>query len=216
MSARPVRCPGNLASSTWRLRAMSMTSPRPEPKACCCWSFRGFLLLTLLLLVGLAVYGISSGQMGSLWAAADSAPAETDEAAPRKARNADANDRMTAPELEGGVAWLNTAGPLQMKDLRGKVVLLDFWTLCCINCIHTLPDLARLEKKYANQLVVIGVHSAKFDNEKDAEHIRKAILRYEISHPVVNDSEMKIWRAFKVNYCLTVGVMDAECNYRRD
>ena len=79
--------------------------------------------------------------------------------------------------------------PDPLKDLRGKIVLLDFWTLCCINCIHTLPDLAKLEKKYANELVVIGVHSAKFDNEKDTESIRKAILRYEISHPVVNDAE---------------------------
>ena len=94
-------------------------------------------------------------------------------------------------ELDGGVAWLNTAGPIRLKDLRGKIVLLDFWTLCCINCIHTLPDLAKLEKKYPNELVVIGVHSAKFDNEKDTESIRKAILRYEITHPVVNDADMK-------------------------
>src|SRR5262245_39190247 len=83
----------------------------------------------------------------------------------------------TAPELAGGVAWLNTAGPLSLqKDLKGKVVLLDFWTLCCINCIHILPDLAKLERKYANELVVVGVHSPKFDNEKDTRSIRKAIL----------------------------------------
>src|SRR5205823_8956811 len=87
--------------------------------------------------------------------------------------------RIRAPELEGGVAWLNTSGPVTLRDLRGKFVLLDFWTLCCINCIHTLPDLARLEKKYPNQLVVVGVHSAKFDNERNSESIRKAILRYE-------------------------------------
>ena len=104
--------------------------------------------------------------------------------------------KVRAPELEGGVAWLNTAGPLRLKDLRGKFVLLDFWTFCCINCIHTLPDLAKLEKKYPNQLVVIGVHSAKFDNEKESDNIRKAILRYEISHPVVNDAHMRIWRTY--------------------
>ena len=99
-----------------------------------------------------------------------------------------------APELDGGVAWLNTAGPLSLKkDLKGKVVLLDFWTLCCINCIHILPDLAKLEKKYPNELVVIGVHSPKFDNEKDTKSIRKAVLRYEIAHPVVNDADRKIW-----------------------
>lgn len=101
--------------------------------------------------------------------------------------------RFQAPELEGGVAWLNTAGPLKLKDLKGKIVLLDFWTFCCINCIHVLPDLAKLEKKYEKELVVIGVHSAKFQREKDTEAIRKAILRYEIKHPVVNDANMTIW-----------------------
>src|SRR5207248_1117658 len=108
----------------------------------------------------------------------------------------DVERKVPAPELEGGVGWLNTAGPLKLKDLRGKFVLLDFWTFCCINCIHTLPDLAKLEKKYADQLVVVGVHSAKFENEKDSDNIRKAILRYEISHPVVNDAEMRIWRTY--------------------
>ena len=63
-----------------------------------------------------------------------------------------------APELEGGVAWLNTDKPIKLADLKGKLVLLDFWTFCCINCIHTLPDLAKLEKKYEKELVVIGVH----------------------------------------------------------
>jgi thiol-disulfide isomerase/thioredoxin len=101
-----------------------------------------------------------------------------------------------APELEGGVAWLNTAGPLRLKDLKGKIVLIDFWTLCCINCIHVLPDLAALEKKYPKELVVIGVHSPKFDHEKNTASIRKAVLRYEIAHPVVNDANMRIWRTF--------------------
>jgi DNA-binding beta-propeller fold protein YncE len=119
-------------------------------------------------------------------------------------------DRVRAPELEGGVAWLNTAGPVRLADLRGKVVLLDFWTLCCINCIHTLPDLARLEKKYANELVVIGVHSAKFDNEKSTESIRKAILRYQITHPVVNDAEMRIWQAYHANSWPTLYLIDPE------
>jgi thiol-disulfide isomerase/thioredoxin len=115
----------------------------------------------------------------------------------RAADGTGADERLAAPELSGGVGWLNTASPLRLKDLRGKVVVLDFWTYCCINCIHTLPDLARLEKKYANQLVVVGVHSAKFDNEKDTDHIRKAILRYEISHPVVNDAHMAIWEKYR-------------------
>jgi thiol-disulfide isomerase/thioredoxin len=115
-----------------------------------------------------------------------------------------------APELDGGVGWLNTAAPVRIKDLKGKVVVLDFWTYCCINCIHTLPDLARLEKKYPNELVVIGVHSAKFNTEKGTENIRKAILRYEISHPVVNDAEMKIWRAYGASSWPSLVLIDPE------
>ena len=84
--------------------------------------------------------------------------------------------RVRAPELTGGVSWLNTDKSLSLAALKGKVVLLDFWTYGCINCIHILPDLHRLEEKYANQLVIIGVHSAKFDNEGQTENIRKIIL----------------------------------------
>ncbi|KAK4339749.1 hypothetical protein RND71_041211 [Anisodus tanguticus] len=201
------------------------------------------------------------------------------------------------PEFPSKLDWLNTA-PLQLgRDLKGKVVLLDFWTYCCINCMHVLPDLEFLEKKYkdmpvrlsftlsplgriymdmhaivdvgttdnlrfsldrgaslqqynfherreseakkamarlsrlqfhgaldyseiqakigmkcvllianavkgegnANEFVVVGVHSAKFDNEKDLEAIRSAVLRYGITHPVVNDGEMNLWRELGVN-----------------
>ena len=122
-------------------------------------------------------------------------------------------NRHPSPELDGGVEWLNTGGPISVKDLRGKVVLIDFWTFCCINCMHVLPDLAYLEKKYPRELVVIGVHSAKFDNEKETGNIRKAILRYEIEHPVVNDSEMIIWRKFGVNSWPSLVVLDPEGQY---
>jgi len=99
---------------------------------------------------------------------------------------------ITAPEFPEGMEWLNTKSPLSLRDLRGKIVLLGFWTYCCINCMHILPDLKRLEHKYRNELVVIGVHSAKFTTEQDMENIRQAILRYEIEHPVVNDRDMVI------------------------
>ncbi len=84
--------------------------------------------------------------------------------------------RVRAPEIQGGSGWLNTDKPLSIAALKGKVVLLDFWTYGCINCIHIIPDLKKLEEKYANQLVVIGVHSAKFKNEKETENIRRIIL----------------------------------------
>ncbi len=100
--------------------------------------------------------------------------------------------RFPAPSLDGGVEWFNTAEPIDLRDLRGKIVLLDFWTYCCINCIHVLPDLKYLEERYPENLVVIGVHAPKFENEHDSENIRQAILRYEIAHPVVNDADMTI------------------------
>jgi thiol-disulfide isomerase/thioredoxin len=116
--------------------------------------------------------------------------------------------RVRAPELAGARGWLNTDKPLQLAGLRGKVVLLDFWTYGCINCIHIIPDLKRLEAKYANELVVIGVHSAKFDNEKETENIRRIILRYEIEHPVVNDADFAIWRAYAVRAWPTQVLID--------
>lgn len=106
----------------------------------------------------------------------------------------------TVPEFPSKLDWLNTA-PLQLRrDLNGKVVLLDFWTYCCINCMHVLPDLEFLERKYKDApFVVVGVHSAKFDNEKDLEAIRNAVLRYGISHPVVNDGDMYLWRELGIS-----------------
>ncbi|MEW4526425.1 thioredoxin-like domain-containing protein [Maioricimonas sp. JC845] len=118
--------------------------------------------------------------------------------------------RFPAPSLDGGVEWFNTSGPISMKDLRGKIVLLDFWTYCCINCIHVIPDLKYLEEKYADQLVVIGVHAPKFENEKDSENIRRAILRYEIEHPVVNDANMTIARKYFFNSWPTLVLIDPE------
>jgi sugar lactone lactonase YvrE/thiol-disulfide isomerase/thioredoxin len=124
-------------------------------------------------------------------------------------------EKVAAPELDGGTAWLNTAGPVRLADLKGRIVLLDFWTLCCINCIHTLPDLAKLEAKYGGALVVIGVHTPKFPNEKKTESIRKAVLRYEIAHPVVNDSEGIIWRRYGCDAWPTLVLIDPEGNFHK-
>jgi DNA-binding beta-propeller fold protein YncE len=131
--------------------------------------------------------------------------------------------RVRAPELTGARGWLNTDKPLSLAALKGKIVLLDFWTYGCINCIHIIPDLKRLEARYGNNLVVIGVHSAKFDNEKETDNIRRIILRYEIEHPVVNDADFRIWQAYSVRAWPTqvlidpagyvVGVAEGEGNY---
>ncbi len=113
-----------------------------------------------------------------------------------------------APEFPAGLDWLNTDGPLRLDELRGKVVLLDFWASCCINCQHVIPDLKRLERKYPDELVVIGVHSAKFLAERATDTIRTAILQYEIEYPVVNDSAMRLWELYGVRAWPTLALID--------
>jgi len=105
---------------------------------------------------------------------------------------------VNAPEFPPELDWLNVSQPLSIRALRGKIVLLDFWTYCCINCMHVLSELQRLERKYKDDLVVIGVHSAKFTTEKETANIRQAVLRYGIEHPVVNDREMGVFQEYAV------------------
>jgi len=116
--------------------------------------------------------------------------------------------RIPAASLTGGVEWVNVEQPITLESVRGRFVLLDFWTYCCINCIQTLPELKKLEHAFANELVVIGVHSAKFDGEKDGQNIREAIHRYEIEHPVVNDAEMVIWQKYGTRSWPTLVLID--------
>ena len=125
----------------------------------------------------------------------------------REKRN-DSGTQMTAPEFPEGLQWLNTDRPLWLRDLRGKVVLLDFWTYCCINCMHIIPDLKRLESEYPDELVVIGIHSAKFTEEKETDNIRQAILRYEIRHPVINDRDFTVWNLYGARAWPTVVLLD--------
>jgi len=114
------------------------------------------------------------------------------------AARAQEGDRRLAPELAPNRGWLNTDRPLRLgQELDGHVVLLDFWTYCCINCMHVLPDLEYLEHRFADEpFVVVGVHSAKFTTEQQRRSIRAAMRRYDIAHPVVIDDEMRIWRAY--------------------
>ena len=117
-----------------------------------------------------------------------------------------------APEFPDGLEWLNVERPITLTELRGKLVLLDFWTYGCINCIHIIPDLERLEAEYAEELVVIGVHSAKFTNEGDTENIRQVIARYGLEHPVVNDHDFTVWRQWGANAWPTVVLIDPAGN----
>lgn len=119
--------------------------------------------------------------------------------------------KIRAPEFPPALPWLNTGRPLSLHELRGKIVLLDFWTYCCINCMHVIPDLKYLERKYADKpLVVVGVHSAKFTNEKAVANIRQAVWRYEIEHPVLVDSDFTVWQAYAVHAWPTLVLIDPE------
>ncbi len=118
--------------------------------------------------------------------------------------------RVRAPELPASFLWLNTDKPLSLKLLKGRIVILDFWTYCCINCLHILPDLKYLEQKYPDHLTIIGVHSAKFDHEKETENIRQAILRYDIEHPVIIDVGFRLWQEYTVRAWPTFIVIDPQ------
>lgn len=139
-------------------------------------------------------------------ALAQSAPAAA-EAVQSPAKENPYSYRVAAPELEGG-EWGNVEKPLSLAAFRGRFVLLDFWTYCCINCMHVLPELKKLENAYPNELVIIGVHSAKFAGEHVTENIREAAARYEIEHPIVNDAQMAIWRRYGVRSWPTLVLID--------
>jgi thiol-disulfide isomerase/thioredoxin len=119
---------------------------------------------------------------------------------------------VAAPDFPPGLDWLNVERPLSLSELRGKIVLLDFWTYGCINCMHVIPELKRLEEKFADELVVIGVHSAKFANESETDNIRQIILRYELEHPVINDNNFEVWQAYGANAWPTFVLIDPEGN----
>ena len=118
--------------------------------------------------------------------------------------------RVRAPELHGAGGWLNTPGPLSLEALRGKVVLLDFWTFCCANCLHVLDELRALEEEFADVLVVVGVHSPKFAHEADHAAVAAAVERYDVRHPVLDDPELAMWRQYAVRAWPTLVLVDPE------
>lgn len=119
--------------------------------------------------------------------------------------------RKDAPGFDGATAWINSEKALSKKDLAGKVVVVDFWTSCCINCIHTLPILTELEKRFEGEpVVVVGVHSPKFDAETEQERLRAAVQQYGIEHPIAIDGSMKIWKGWEAKAWPTVLVLDAK------
>lgn len=119
--------------------------------------------------------------------------------------------RVRAPELIGKGGWLNTGGKeLTLADLRGKCVVVDFWTFCCVNCLHVLDELRELEEKHRDTVVVIGVHSPKFVHEADHRAVVDAVERYGVEHPVLDDPELATWKQYAVRAWPTLVVIDPE------
>jgi thiol-disulfide isomerase/thioredoxin len=126
------------------------------------------------------------------------------------------NTNTPAPEFIGITKWLNSDNPLTLKELRGKVVLIDFWTYTCINCIRTLPHVTSWYEKYKDQgFVVIGVHTPEFEFEKKAENVLNAIQQYNIHYPVPQDNDYKTWNAYNNQYWPAEYLIDAKGNIRR-
>ncbi len=116
--------------------------------------------------------------------------------------------RVRAPALVGRGGWLNTDGPLGLEDFAGRFVLLDFWTFCCINCLHVIEELREVEARFADVLTVVGVHSPKFPHEADHEAVADAVTRHGITHPVLDDPELLTWRAYAARAWPTLVLID--------
>ncbi|WP_435609868.1 NHL domain-containing thioredoxin family protein [Streptomyces sp. C10-9-1] len=133
----------------------------------------------------------------------DAAPAPSP--APRR------RARVRAPELIGKGGWINTGGKdLKLADFRGRVLILDFWTFCCINCLHVLDELRELEERHRDTVVVVGVHSPKFVHEAEHRAVVDAVERYQVHHPVLDDPELATWKQYAVRAWPTLVVIDPE------
>ncbi len=146
--------------------------------------------LTILLLLLLAIVGLTHAQT----------PQEQFEG------------RVPAPEFPPTLDWINVDAPLTMQGLLGKIVIFDFWTYGCINCLHIIPILEQVETKFAEEVVVIGVHSAKFETEGQTENLRQIVQRYGVHHPVVNDNRFEIWNSYGVRAWPTTVIIDPRGN----
>ncbi|MER7181089.1 NHL domain-containing thioredoxin family protein [Streptomyces hyaluromycini] len=119
--------------------------------------------------------------------------------------------RVRAPELIGKGGWINTGDKqLSLAELRGRIVIVDFWTFCCVNCLHVLDELRELEERHRDTVVIIGVHSPKFVHEAEHQAVVDAVERYGVEHPVLDDPELATWKQYAVRAWPTLVVIDPE------
>jgi thiol-disulfide isomerase/thioredoxin len=123
------------------------------------------------------------------------------------------SESAAAPELAAG-EWINSE-PLKLKDLRGRVVLIDFWTFGCFNCRNTLPYIKGWHDRYRDKgLTVVGVHSPEFDEERKVENLRRAVASLGINYPVVTDNNYQTWNAYNVEAWPTIFLLDKQGRIR--
>jgi thiol-disulfide isomerase/thioredoxin len=120
-----------------------------------------------------------------------------------------------APSLDGAGPWFNTPEPLTLAGLKGRVVLLDFWTYSCVNCLRTLPYLRAWHERYApHGLTIIGVHTPEFPFERDSEIVRRAVARLGLTYPVVLDADYAVWNRYGNRYWPAHYFVDMDGNLR--
>ncbi len=141
-----------------------------------------------------------------------SAPDGVDDVANEQTERRSWAGKDPSPPIPGDVTWFNVQRPLTLEELKGRVVLLDFWTLGCINCQHIVPDLKALEEEFGDRLLVIGVHSGKYATEHDDESVLEAVRRFGIEHPVINDPDFAVWNTFGANAWPTLVLIDPAGN----
>jgi DNA-binding beta-propeller fold protein YncE len=116
------------------------------------------------------------------------------------------------PEIPDLLHWLNVDSPVRLSEQKGRVILLNFDTYCSLHCIHVIADLNYLADKYPNELVIIGIHGPRFPAERSTEHVRNAISRNNICHPVIHDPDYRLWQRFGIHSGPTLSVIDTQGN----
>lgn len=168
--------------------------------------FRVVLLLSMFIVIGF--FFLSAEKKDPIEAPTVPEPPPVVPDIPVKENLLPIKARSMAPAFPKHLDWLNVSEKLTIEDMRGSIVLLHFWTYGYISCSHVLSEIKRLEEKYPDRLVVIGIHSGKFANEKKTRNIREAIIRFDIRHPVVNDKDFEIWNAYDIQLWPTLMLID--------
>ena len=172
------------------------------------------LIIVLILIAG-AIYYFESTKAKAIETQAQ----ETKSGISNEERKSSYKDKLyeIAPELKGIVGYINTDENIRISNLKGKVVLIDFWTYSCINCIRTLPYLTEWDKKYRDKgLVIIGVHSPEFEFEKDYSNVKAAVEKYNIKYPVVQDNNKATWKAYNNRFWPRKYLIDSDGYIRYD